>query len=302
MKNVLLFMFGLTMILSSCADDKRDADAYGNFEADEIILSSEVPGKIISIYGDEGMTVDSNQVIAQIDTIQLNLKKLQLEAAIKAVLTKTKDIAPQINVLLEQKNQLEREKRRFEKLVSDSAAPSKQLDDIKSQIAVLEKNVIATQSTLSKGNSGVLSEVEPLRIRILQIEDNIQRSTIKSPSQGTILKQYAFQGELANVGRSLFKIAKIDFINLKAYIAGSQLSNVKLGQQVTVRIDNGEKEFYEYTGTINYISPKAEFTPKIIQTKEERVNLVYSIKIKVKNDGKIKIGMPGEVIFKNSGN
>jgi HlyD family secretion protein len=298
MKKIIIFTILVAAIFSACSNKEKSADAYGNFEAEEVLISSEVFGKIIAVNCTEGMEIDSNQVLAQIDTIQLNLKKMQLESQIKAVLSKTREIAPQINVIIEQKNQLEREKMRFEKLVADSAAPAKTLDDIKSQIAVMEKNIIATQSTLSTANTGILSEIEPIRIQILQIEDNIQRSTIKSPLKGTILKQFVYSGELANIGRAMFKIANISTINLKAYIGGSQLSDIKIGQEVKVRIDNGEKNYYEYSGKVVSISSKAEFTPKIIQTKEERVNLVYSIKIQVANDGKIKIGMPGELILK----
>ena len=299
MKQKLVVILFIALIAVSCGNDTNKADAYGSFEADEINLSSELNAKIIEINATEGSTISENQVLLKLDTTQLFLRKLQLESQINAVLSKTRDIAPQINVLIEQKRAMDKEKTRFEALVADSAAPKKQLDDILSQIAVIEKNITATTSTLSQTNKGILSEIEPLRVQISQIEDNISRSIIRSPINGTLLKSYSAIGELATMGRILFKIANLDELYLKAYISGSQLSEIRLGQEVEVRIDKSQDDYYSYTGKITFISDKSEFTPKIIQTKDERVNLVYPMKVLVKNDGQIKIGMPGEVIFRN---
>jgi HlyD family secretion protein len=300
-KNMMIFVL-TALLLFSCNDNSNQADAYGSFEADEINLSSEISGKIVEVLFSEGQEVKEGQILMIIDTTQLHLKKLQLEAQIKSILSKTKDAEPQLNVLYEQKKTLDRERIRFEKLMLDSAATKKQVDDIISQIQILEKNILALASNLSQTNSGIISEIEPLRIQILQIEDNIKRSYISSPISGTILGQYAEIGELSIPGKIIFKIANIDELFLRAYIAGTQLSDIKLGQKIRVRIDKGKNDFYSYNGEITYISDKAEFTPKIIQTKDERVNLVYAIKVKVKNDGRIKIGMPGEIVINNLGN
>jgi len=300
-KNMMIFVL-TALLLFSCNDNSNQADAYGSFEADEINLSSEISGKIVEVLFSEGQEVKEGQILMIIDTTQLHLKKLQLEAQIKSILSKTKDSEPQLNVLYEQKKTLDRERIRFEKLMLDSAATKKQVDDIISQIQILEKNILALASNLSQTNSGIISEIEPLRIQILQIEDNIKRSYISSPISGTILGQYAEIGELSIPGKIIFKIANIDELFLRAYIAGTQLSDIKLGQKIRVRIDKGKNDFYSYNGEITYISDKAEFTPKIIQTKDERVNLVYAIKVKVKNDGRIKIGMPGEIVINNLGN
>lgn len=299
-KQLIAFVM-LGILFVSCENNDKLADAYGSFEADEINLSSEIPGKIIDISCTEGSNVSENQILLEIDTLQLHLKRQQIEAQIRAITSKTRDAAPQLNVLIEQKRTLEKEKVRFENLLKDSAATKKQIDDILGQISILEKNILATSSTLSQTNSGILAEIEPLRIQILQIDDNIRRSSIKSPINGVLLNKYVEIGELAITGRILFKIANLDELYLKAYISGSQLSEIKLGKTVQVRIDNGKSDFFTYTGVVSYISDKSEFTPKIIQTKEERVNLVYPFKVKVKNDGKIKIGMPGEVVISKSG-
>lgn len=298
MKIIIILLTASILLFIQCSENENSADAFGNFEVDEINISSETSGKIIKFNVTEGDRIDSNFIIAQIDTTQLYLKKLQIEASIRAITAKTKDIAPQINVLLEQKNNLEREKKRFEKLVRDSATPSKYLDDLKSQIDILEKNIIASRSALSSGNAGILSEIEPLRIQLMQIEDNISRCSIKSGFNATVLNKYANTGEMAFAGRSICKIADLNEVYLKAYVSGAQLNEIKLGDKVKVRIDSSDGKFVYYPAVISYISSKSEFTPKIIQTKDERVNLVYSFKLKIKNDGKIKIGMPGEVIFR----
>jgi len=292
------FLFILIIIFSACSNGEKQADGYGNFEAIETIISSEANGKIYDLRIMEGDAIKAGDTICVIDTIQLHLKKIQLLSSIEAVRSKTKDVQVQINVLLEQKSNILRDKERIERLFKDSAATKKQVDDIQGQLAVVERNISATKSNLSSGNSGMLAEIKPLEVQIEQINDNIKKSIILAPSSGTILSKFVENGELVNFGKAICKIADIENIYLRAYISGSQLSKVKIGDKVKVLIDKDSENMAEYEGEVNWISSKEEFTPKIIQTKEERVNLVYAVKVLVKNDGSIKIGMPGEMKLK----
>ncbi len=292
------FLFILIVIITACSNGDKQADGYGNFEAIETIISSEANGKIYDLRIMEGDALKAGDTICVIDTVQLHLKKIQLLSSIEAVRSKTKDVQVQINVLLEQKNNILRDKERIDRLFKDSAATKKQVDDIKGQLAVVEKNIAATKSNLSSGNSGMLAEIKPLEVQIEQINDNIKKSIILAPSSGTVLTKFVENGELVNFGKAICKIADIENIYLRAYISGSQLSKVKIGDKVKVLIDKDSENMAEYDGEVNWISSKAEFTPKIIQTKEERVNLVYAVKVLVKNDGSIKIGMPGEMKLK----
>jgi len=290
--------FFLIIIIAACSNNEKQADGYGNFEAIETIISSEANGKIYDLRIMEGDEIKQGDTICVIDTVQLHLKKIQLQSSILAVRSKTKDVQVQINVLLEQKNNILRDKERIERLFKDSAATQKQLDDIKGQLAVVERNISATKSNLSSGNEGLLAEIKPLEVQIEQINDNIKKSIILAPCNGTVLSKFVENSELVNFGKAICKIADIENIYLRAYISGSQLPKVKIGNQVKVFIDNENDNMTEYEGEVNWISSKAEFTPKIIQTKEERINLVYAVKVLVKNDGSIKIGMPGEMKLK----
>jgi len=292
------FLFILIVIISACSNNEKQADGYGNFEAIETIISSEANGKIYDLRIMEGDAIKTGDTICVIDTVQLHLKKIQLLSSIEAVRSKTKDVQVQINVLLEQKSNILRDKDRIERLFKDSAATQKQVDDINGQLAVVERNIAATKSNLSSGNSGMLAEIKPLEVQIEQINDNIKKSIILAPSSGTVLTKFVENGELVNFGKAICKIADIENIYLRAYISGSQLSKVKIGDKVKVLIDKDSENMAEYEGEVSWISSKAEFTPKIIQTKEERVNLVYAVKVLVKNDGSIKIGMPGEMKLK----
>lgn len=292
-----MLIFSSFVLLQSCGDDKNAADAFGNFEAEEVIVSAEATGRIQSLTFEEGQTLKEGQVVGMIDTTQLDLKKAQLEATIGAVSSKVRDIQSQIDVLEEQKANAVREFDRAKKLFKDSAITKKQLDDLEGQVKVIEKNIIATKRALSDANRGIMSESRPLEVQIRQIEDNLGKSYIISPINGVVLNKYTNQHEMAVYGKPLFKIADLDEMTLRAYVSGDQLSKVKIGATVKVRIDASDEQYNNFDGVVEWISNKAEFTPKIIQTKEERVNLVYAIKVKVRNDGKIKIGMPGEVKF-----
>jgi HlyD family secretion protein len=285
------------------------SDATGTFEADEVIVSAEVPGKILTFNVEEGSQLSKDSVVGTIDSKNLTLQKEQMDASIRALSEKTSDIQPQVKLLEDQlqvqQSQLktmEREKARTENLLKQDAATAKQLDDINAQIDVLNKQIAVTrqQMVVNKSNTntqnrGILSETEPLKKRVAQLEDQLQRSNILNPINGSVLAKYAEAGEVVSTGKALYKIADLTYINLRAYITGDMLSQVKLGQKVKVLIDQGEKSYKDYEGTIIWIADKAEFTPKTIQTKEERANLVYAIKVKVKNDGYLKIGMYGEV-------
>ncbi len=292
------FLILIALFAAACNRHEEKADAYGNFEATEIIISAETNGKITNLSIEEGDDVRQNQLIAVIDTVQLHLKKEQLLASGVAIDAKTQNLQVQIDVLEEQRSNVLREKNRVEKLLKDSAATTKQLDDINGELEVIDKKIAATKSSISTANRGILSEKQPLAVSIKQVEDMITRSKIESPVDGTILKKYIELGEYAVPGKPLCKLADLSEMILRVYVSETGLANIKIGQKVSVAIDNGE-ELKHFEGTISWIADKAEFTPKIVQTKEERVNLVYAVKVNVKNDGSIKIGMPGEIHFEN---
>ena len=309
----ILYLFIAINILASCNTNKSSSDGSGTFEADEVIVSSELNGRILQLNLKEGDTLSKGTVAAVIDASNLELQKEQIEASISALKEKTTDVAPQVKLLQDQVNvqqaQLsswEREKTRTENLIKADAATPKQLDDINSQIDVLKKQMDVTNQQIkvqlnntSTQNRSILSEQPSLQKRVAQIDDQLQRSNVVNPINGTVLTKYAEAGEITGAGKALYKIADLSTLKLRAYITGDQLSQIKLNQPVKVMIDNGAKEYKNYTGTISWISDKAEFTPKTIQTKDERANLVYAIKIDVKNDGYLKIGMYGEVVLNN---
>ncbi|MBK8343918.1 MAG: HlyD family efflux transporter periplasmic adaptor subunit [Bacteroidetes bacterium] len=291
------FIISAVVVFGSCSNEENTFDATGTFEAKEIIVSTGVAGKIIALNTDEGEQLDANKIVGMIDTTQLYLKKQQLQAQIKAVLSKQPDINTQIASLQEQIKTANSEKIRIDNLLNAGVATQKQADDIRSQIAVLQKQLDAQQSALQITSQSIYQEVAPLTIQIAQIDDQLLQSAIVNPVKGTVLTLYAEQGEYTAPGKAIYKVADLSEMTLRAYISGTQLSNVKLGQKVKVKIDNGEKTYTDMEGIIYWISDKAEFTPKTIQTKEERANLVYAIKIRVPNDGSIKIGMYGEIVF-----
>jgi HlyD family secretion protein len=307
MKTILIA--GLILTAFSCNSNKVKFDASGTFESDELVVSSEANGRITSLNLEEGNLLKKGQVVGTIDNESLQLQKEQVEASISALKEKTSDVAPQIRLLEDQKkvqqsqltNMLQ-ERARTENLVKADAATKKQLDDINAQIDVLQKQISVTEqqinvqkNNVATQNRSILSEKNPLEKKSAQLQDQIQKSNIVNPIDGTVIMKYAELGEVTAQGKALYKIADLSTIILRAYVTGIQLPNIKTGQQVKVLIDSTESKYKEYPGTIEWISDKAEFTPKTIQTKEERANLVYAIKIRVKNDGYLKIGMYGEV-------
>ncbi|HLK30191.1 MAG TPA: HlyD family efflux transporter periplasmic adaptor subunit [Puia sp.] len=307
--SLLVFSFLALAFLSSCNQDKLKTDASGVFESDEVIVSAEQSGKILALPIKEGDIIPKGNVVGNIDISNIELQKQQVQATIQALKQKTTNPTPQIELVKKQLTVQEvqlaqqlREKTRTENLLKADAATQKQLDDINSQIdqlqkqiAVSKQQIVLDNSNISTQNRTIFSEKDPLEKSVAQIQDQINKGQIINPISGTVLTKYALEGEMTTVGKAIYKIANLDTITLRGYITGSQLSNVKLGQQVKVYIDSGTKNYKEYSGQISWISDKSEFTPKTIQTKDERANLVYAVKIRVKNDGYIKLGMYGEV-------
>ncbi len=283
--------------LFSCGNGNGEFDATGTFEAEEIIVSSEAIGKLITFNVEEGSFLKQNEIVGIVDTLQLYLKKKQLEASINAVLSKQPDIASQLATIQEQINTVTVEKKRIENLVRLNAATTKQLDDVNGQLDLLYKQYDATRKNLSITSKGLQSETFPLQIQIEQIQDQINKSIIKNPVNGTVLARYAKQNEITTNAKALYKIADLSVMTLRAYVNGDQLPQIKIGQKIKVFVDKGDAEQKEMNGEIYWISSKSEFTPKTIQTKDERANLVFAIKVKIKNDGYLKIGMYGEVKF-----
>lgn len=281
----------------ACGNKGLEYDASGVFEVTEVIVSSQANGEIKELRITEGDVLEINQQIGFIDTTQLYLRINQLKANIASVKNKKTTPSTQVASLQQQIETQKREQKRYENLVSLNAANQKQLDDINAQIKLLEKQLAAQYETINNANSSLTDESLSLEAQIAQLEDQIKNSIIKSPIKGTVLAKYAEQGELATQGKALFKIANVETMYLRAYITASQLTTAQIGQNVKIYSDLGESDRKEYEGKITWISDKAEFTPKTIQTRDERANLVYAVKIEVKNDGFIKKGMYGEIKF-----
>lgn len=285
----------IILLLTACGKGNGDYDASGVFETTEVIISAEANGKIMQLNFIEGQQVEQGKPLGYIDTVQLYLKKMQLLTNTSAIKSGRVDIPRQIAAIKQQIATQKNEQKRFTNLVKANAANQKQLDDINAQILVLERQLTAQTELLENSNKNISEQSSGLGVQVAQINDQIQKSIISSPINGTILSKYAEQGELATQGRALFKVADIEHMFLRAYITASQLTQVKIGQTVKVYADFGEKEMKEYSGTITWISDKSEFTPKTIQTRDERANLVYAVKVAVKNDGYLKYGMYGEL-------
>lgn len=290
-------IFAIAIILSACNNNKVSFDASGSFEAEETIISSEATGTIKQFSIEEGQIVEAGQEIGYIDSLQLYLKKKQLEAQVTAILGKKPNIPVQLSALQEQLKTTEKERTRVANLVKGDAATPKQLDDINAQIEVLKKQIEAQQSTLSISSEGLSKDIVPLQVQVEQLNDQLAKCKIINPANGTVLAKYSEANEMTTIGKPLYKIADLSNIILRAYITSNQLTKVKLNQKVKVLTDNGKGGYKETEGTVTWINDKAEFTPKTIQTKDERANMVYAVKIKVKNDGLYRVGMYGEIKF-----
>ena len=290
------FLFAvLVLSLSACKNHDDDYDASGTFEADEIIVSSEASGRIIQLDLDEGSQLKEGETVGYVDSLQLYLKRKQLQANIRAIDSRRPDIDRQVAATQQQIATAKTEKVRIENLLKSNAANQKQLDDINAQIAVLQKQLDAQKSTLEISTKGISEDGSVLAVQIAQLDDQLQKCRIASPIDGTVLVKYAEAGEVTAQGKPLFKIANTGKMTLRAYVTADQLSKLKLGQSVKVRTDLGKDKSKEYNGIITWISDKSEFTPKTVQTRDERANLVYATKIAVKNDGYLKIGMYGGI-------
>lgn len=290
-----IISFVAVIALTACSSDKNEYDASGTFEAIETIISAEASGTIHSFDIQEGQVLKSGSTIGYIDSTQLYLKRKQLHAQIRAVLSKRPNINSQLASLLEELHQAEREQRRIANLLRSDAATQKQFDDASAQVAIIKRRIAAQESVLGITTTSLSEETLPLRVQIEQLDDQLAKCRIINAINGTVLVKYAEKYESAVVGKPLYKIADLSHVSLRAYITGDQFSQIKLNQKVTVLVDGAEGEYKNYPGVIQWISDKAEFTPKTIQTKDERANLVYAVKINVKNDGYLKLGMYGEI-------
>ena len=286
----------ITLILlafGACKTGEKKSDAYGNFEAIETIVSSEMAGKLLSMEAKQGDQLEPGKQIALIDTTELYLKKMQTQAQLATSDTKKQNVLAQISVYNEQKKNVQTTQQRIVKMFADKAATQQQVDDINGQLNVLDKQISATNTQFQM----IGSEMEVIKRQLDLIDEQITKCRINSPTKGTVLETYLETGELATPGKPVLKMADLSNLELKVYVSGTQLSKIKLGSEVKVLIDSDAKEMQTLSGKTTWISSESEFTPKIIQTKEERVKLMYAVKILVANDGHLKIGMPGEVVF-----
>lgn len=291
---IIIGIFVVTSTLISCNNNNK-ADGYGNFEAVEITVSAESNGKLTMFTVEEGQTITKGQIVGIIDTIQLNLKKEQLLVSKDVLFSKSKGVLSQINVLKAQLKTAKISQNRIQNLLNENAGTQKQLDDINGQIDVINNQIKSVEIQ----NAPVVNELKSIDVQLKQVEDQLQKSQITNPVNGTVLVKYAEPNEITSFGKPLYKIADLTTMQLRVYVSEPQLAGIKIKQEVTVKIDVGET-MKNYTGTISWIASEAEFTPKIIQTKEERINLVYAVKIDVKNDDSLKIGMPAEMWISSS--
>ena len=285
------------LVLGACTSQEEQYDASGIFETTEVIVSAKGTGELQSFQVEEGQAVRQGEVLGWIDTLQLSLKDRQLAASLLATESKRLDEKRQVAHLRQQIENLQREKQRFTALLNAKAATAKQVDDIDYQIKVLQNQLVATQEQINSSNSSLSRQSESIQAQRAQLEDQIRNAMISSPITGTVLTKYAEQGEFAVPGKALFKVADVSRMKLRAYITADQLTQLQIGQAVAVYADRGTTDRKRYAGRVVWIADKAEFTPKTIQTRNERANLVYAVKIAVENDGFIKRGMYGEVRF-----
>ena len=287
----------LWLVLGACTSQEEQYDASGIFETTEVIVSAKGTGELQSFQVEEGQAVRQGEVVGWIDTLQLSLKDRQLAASLLATESKRLDEKRQVAHLRQQIENLQREKERFTALLNAKATTAKQVDDIDYQIKVLQNQLVATQEQINSSNSSLSRQSESIQAQRAQMEDQIRNAMISSPITGTVLTKYAEQGEFAVPGKALFKVADVSQMKLRAYITADQLTQLQIGQAVAVYADRGTTDRKRYAGRVVWIADKAEFTPKTIQTRNERANLVYAVKIAVENDGFIKRGMYGEVRF-----
>ena len=287
------YLFAALLLMAACNTNKERSDAYGNFEAVETTISAEANGKLMSFKLEEGQALNAGVPVGLIDTVDTQLKLLQLKAQLYSVGSRTDNLNAQIAVFDKQADNLQIDKNRIAGMFKDKAATQKQLDDVNGALDVVSKQ----KDAITIQFKGVKDDAAVVRRQIDQLKEQISRCHIKNPVKGTVLAKYVEQNEVVTMGKALYKIADISTLDLKVYVTGSQLSDVKIGKEVKVLIDKSNGTIKRISGKVSWVSDQSEFTPKIIQTRDERVNLVYAVKIKVKNDGSLKIGMPAEVNF-----
>lgn len=296
MKNIktILIALTITMLLSACNNNDSKADGYGNFETTEITISAENNGKLMQFNLNEGDVLQKEQFIGYIDTIALALKREQLQVSKAVISSKSKGVLSQIAVLNSKLKTANTNKTRVENLIKDNAGTQKQLDDVDGEIDVIKSQIRSVEIQ----NAPVVNELKSIDVQIKQIDDQIEKSKIVNPINGTVLFKYAEPNEIVAFGKPLYKIADLSTMELRVYVSETQLANITIGENVSIKIDD-QKGMKTYEGTISWVASEAEFTPKIIQTKEERIALVYAVKVLVKNDGSLKIGMPAEMWLNN---
>jgi len=292
MKIRLLIILAV-VALAGCKNTNPEADAYGNFEATEVVVSAETGGRIMQLNREEGTLIEKGDTIALVDTTLFHLQKAEIGASMKSIRTRIASVNAQNAILEQQIDNIKVNINRIQNMLKNDAATQKQLDDLTGQVEVIRKQIAANNTQ----KTSVAAELSVAESKKATLDEQISRCCVKSPLNGTVIEKYAEPGEMTGPGKPLVKISDLSIIKLKVYVSGAQLGSIKTGQKCTVRIDRGIKGYATYPGTISYISDKAEFTPKIIQTKEERVILVYAVKIDVENDGAMKSGMPGEALF-----
>lgn len=285
--------FVMLIFLASCADDKNTADAYGNFEVKKTVISAEGNGKLLVFNLEDGQLVQKGESLGQIDTLVLHLQKMQLFAQKRATFSGLQDIDAQLAVLNQQKVNLQINIDRIERLFAAKAATQKQVDDLQAQADLL----VVQQTAIKTQKIRLYDQVKVFDRQVDLLDLSIQKCAVLSPIEGRVLNTLSREGEMVAIGKPLYTIAKLSLLDLKVYVSGAQLSLVNIGDEVEVYIDKNQEENQKLVGLVSWIAESAEFTPKTIQTKEERVNLVYAVKIQVKNDGRLKVGMPGEVVF-----
>ena len=293
-KSAVIFILFFTLYnFYACTDNNGVADAYGNFEAEEVLVSARSQGIIIYLDADEGEFLEQNQIVGMIDTADVVIKRQQVMAQLTAIEAKIKNLDAQLGVQQEQRKNLAREVDRMKKLLEDQAATQQQFDDIEGRLRVHDLQT----ETLESQRYIILAERSVLYEQLAEVNNLLDKCRILNPVEGTVLEKYAEAGELVNPGKAIYKIANLREMELKFYISGDQLTSVSIGDSVMVAVDMPGDRMETLPGIVSWISSEVEFTPKIIQTREERVNMVYAVKLKVLNDGRLKIGMPGEVIF-----
>jgi len=300
MKKVSIMAIAVAAVFASCNNSESDFDAAGAFESVETIVSTESSGTIMQLNVEEGQTLQPNQFIGYVDSVQLYERKEQLVAQIASTTSQIPDIPVQVAALQSQLDEAKKNQDRMNSLFKQNAATQQQVDDANTQVDMLNKQIEAQKSSLGISSNTIEKQVAPLQRQIDQLDDQLRKCKIVNPIHGTVLTKYAEDHEIVTPGKALYKIAETDTLILRAYVTGSQLSEVKLGQTVTVRTDKGAKQYGKYRGIVYWISDKSEFTPKTIPTKDERADLVYAVKVRVINDGYLKIGMYGEVKFNDT--